>query len=121
MQNVLIVDDEPFLREELQESLEFEGYEVLTAGDVPEALTLCDEHSFDYIVTDLKMPKVGGLALLKEVHDRGLNAKVFVVSGHGAESSREEALSLGASACFAKPLDTDALIDALAQEQPGSG
>ena len=118
MQFVLIVDDEPFLREELQESLEFEGFGVLTAATVPEALSLCDQHTFDYIVTDLKMPKVGGLALLREVQSRDLDARVFVVSGHGAESSREEALSLGASACFAKPLDTDALVSAFTDEQP---
>ena len=114
MNSVLIVDDEPFLREELQESLEFEGYDVLCAADVPEALELCASHAFDYVVTDLKMPKMGGLELLKALNESDQSARIFVVSGHGAESSKEDALRLGAKACFAKPLDTDALIEAFA-------
>jgi CheY-like chemotaxis protein len=109
---VLVVDDEPLLREELQESLEFEGYDVLTAADVPEALELCDQHSFDYVVTDLKMPKLGGLALLEALKNKGATSKIFVVSGHGAESNRDQALELGAAACFAKPVCTDSLIEA---------
>lgn len=112
MQLVLVVDDEPLLREELQESLEFEGYEVLTAENVPDALSLCDKHSFDYVVTDLKMPKIGGLALLEALRVKGSKSKIFVVSGHGAQSSREDALALGATACFAKPICTDELIEA---------
>lgn len=115
MQRVLIVDDEPFLREELQESLELEGYEVETAGSVPEGLSLCDKTDFDYVVTDLKMPKVGGLAFLREAQERQLKGRFFVVSGHGAETSRDEALSLGAVACFPKPLDVEELIDAFAR------
>lgn len=114
MSSVLVVDDEPFLREELQESLEYEGYEVACAEDVPQALEMCAEQAFDFIVTDLKMPRMGGLELLEALKKKDYAATVLVVSGHGAESSRDDALRLGAKACFAKPLDCDALIEAFA-------
>lgn len=110
---VLLVDDEPMVVEELQESLEFAGMAVSTAGSVPDALSLCDETSFDVIVTDLKMPGVGGLDLIKALRDRDDPARIFVVSGHGAESNRTDAISLGASECFAKPLDVDDLLEVI--------
>lgn len=113
MTSVLIVDDEPMLREELQESLELEDFEVTSAESVDSALALCQSGSFDIVITDLKMPKRGGLELIAELKDRNYPARFFVVSGHGAESNREEALSLGATACFAKPLDVDDLIDVI--------
>lgn len=113
MTHVLIVDDEPLLREELQESLELEDCEVSTAECVPDALACFDEQTFDAVVTDLKMPKMGGLDLIRKLQERGFPGKVVVVSGHGAESSRVEAMELGATACFAKPLDVDDLIEVI--------
>jgi CheY-like chemotaxis protein len=110
---VLIVDDEPLLREELQEALELEDIDVAAAESVADALGQCAETSFDAIVTDLKMPMVGGLELLRQLNQDGYKGAMFVVSGHGAESSREEALALGALACFAKPIDADELIEAI--------
>lgn len=116
MTRILIVDDEPMLREELQESLEFEDFEVTQADGVNSALALCETNAFDAVVTDLKMPKRGGLELISELKCAGYPAKCFVVSGHGAESNRIEAERLGASACLAKPLDVDELIDAINRE-----
>lgn len=112
---VLIVDDEPLLREELQESLELEDYEVETAGSVSEALEHCEQSQFDVVVTDLKMPNQGGLVLIEKLGEQDFPGKIIVVSGHGAESSREEATALGACACFSKPLDIEALISQIEQ------
>lgn len=111
MSQVLIVDDEPLLREELAEALEMEGFDVSTADSVPDALSQMDGASFDTVVTDLKMPKFGGLDLLKRLNENNFKGIVVVVSGHGAESSRNKAMALGARACFAKPLDVDELIE----------
>ncbi|MDE4132180.1 response regulator [Phaeobacter sp. QD34_3] len=113
MTHVLIVDDEPLLREELQEALELEDMEVSVAESVAGALKHCAQTAFDVVVTDLKMPNAGGLELLRQLSQDGYMAAMFVVSGHGAESSREEAMSLGALACFAKPIDPDDLIEAI--------
>lgn len=111
MPQVLIVDDEPLLREELAEALEMEGFDVRTAESVPDALSKMDGVNFDTIVTDLKMPKIGGLELLEQLKKDNFTGNVVVVSGHGAESSRDKAMELGALACFAKPLDVDELIE----------
>jgi len=115
MTHVLIVDDEPLLLEELQDSLELEDFEVSTAGSVPEALEELKTSSFDAVVTDLKMPKVGGLELIRHLNEVNYQGTVVVVSGHGAESSREDAMALGAAACFSKPLDIEDLISVLNQ------
>ena len=116
MTHVLIVDDEPLLREELQESLELEDFEVTTATSVPDALEKLEQDRVDAVVTDLKMPKLGGLELIRQLQADGFEGTVVVVSGHGAQSSRDDAMSMGATACFAKPLDTDDLIDVLRPE-----
>ena len=115
MTHVLIVDDEPMLIEELQESLEFEDFKVSSAESVAAALTLCSNTSFDVVVTDLKMPNAGGLELIRELKAVDYPAAVIVVSGHGADSNRDQATKLGAVACFAKPLDVDDLIDEINQ------
>lgn len=115
MTRVLIVDDEPLLCEELQETLEFEGFDVTAAGSVNGALDHCADATFDVVVTDLKMPERGGLDLLRELKSQQYPATVFVVSGHGAETNKDQAMDLGASECFSKPLDADALIDAINQ------
>ncbi len=111
MASVLIVDDEEMIREELREALEFEDYVVTTAESAIEALDICDDCKFDVIVTDLKMPKMGGLDFLQKLRDREVASKLFVVSGHGAKSNEDEALNLGASACLSKPLDVDILVE----------
>lgn len=115
MAHILIVDDEPLLREELQESLELEDYEVSTAECAPDALDLCQTTSFDVVITDLKMPKMGGLELIRKLNEHDFSGEVIVVSGHGAESNRQEAMDQGALACFSKPLDIEQLIETLDQ------
>lgn len=115
MARVLIVDDEPLLCAELQETLEFEGFDVTAANCVGNALECCMGANFDIVVTDLKMPKRGGLELVKELKTRNYPATIYVVSGHGAETNKDQAEALGVAECFPKPLDADALIDAINQ------
>lgn len=112
---ILLVDDEPLVVEELQESLEFEGFDVIGVNSVAEALAACGKTNFDLIITDLKMPQQGGLDLLRALRDMTDRPQVFVLSGHGAESNRDEATELGALACFAKPVDPDMLVGQIEQ------
>lgn len=107
---ILLVDDEPLIIEELQDAIEYEGMDVQTAGSVAEALSILDTQSFDIIITDLKMPNATGLDFLAALKERGSTSKAIVLSGHGAQSNKQEAKDLGAIACFAKPVDTDELI-----------
>lgn len=111
MYKILLVDDEPDLLEELQEGLEFEGFDADTAGSVDAALAACDAVGYDVVVTDLKMPKKGGLDLLRALSNEAKPPVIFVLSGHGAKTNRPEAMTLGAAECFAKPVDLDDLAD----------
>lgn len=108
---LLLVDDEPLVTEELQEALEFEGFEVETANSVADALVLTDGKRFDVVITDLKMPVATGLDLIAALRERKDPPHVLVLSGHGADSKREEATAIGAKECFAKPVDPDDLIE----------
>lgn len=111
MTRVLIVDDEEMIRDELRECLELEDFEVKTAASAMQALDVFDTAQIDVVVTDLKMPQMGGLELLRHLRNKQVSSAVFVVSGHGAQSNAEEAMELGAVACFSKPLDVDALVE----------
>lgn len=113
MTRVLLVDDEPMLLEELQEALELDDFNVVTAESVCRAEEIFEREIFDVVVTDLKMPKRGGLELIASLKPKRPDTLFFVVSGHGAKTNRETAESLGATDCFDKPLDVDKLVDAI--------
>lgn len=93
---VLIVDDEPNLRKILAAQLSRDGYDVLLAEDGEQGLTLLREHHIDLVVTDLKMPKVDGMAFFREVSAKTPHVAkrlVFVtgdVAGTDAERFLEE-------------------------------
>lgn len=114
-QCILLVDDEPMVSEELQEALEFEGFDVTAVDSVSKALVECETSQFDLVITDLKMPHLGGLDLLRSLREMEAPPKVFVLSGHGAESNRSEATELGALECFSKPVDPDMLVERIGE------
>ena len=118
--SILLVDDEPMVREELMEALEFEGFDVQTVGSVAEALQICAATAFDLVITDLKMPKAGGLDLLRALQEMEAAPLAFVLSGHGAESNRIDAMRLGARDCFSKPVDPDDLIERIGAHLPSA-
>ena len=66
-----------------------------TAASVPEGLETVGQAKFDAIITDLKMPKVGGLDFIRALNARSFDGAIIVVSGHGAVSNRADALALG--------------------------
>ncbi|MEM7061144.1 MAG: response regulator [Pseudomonadota bacterium] len=115
---LLLVDDEPLVTEELQEALEFEGYDVETAQSVAEALEYCANAPVDLVVTDLKMPQATGLDLIRALGGQTAPPHIIVLSGHGAESNRAEAMALGAVECFAKPVDPDDLVKKIQEVLP---
>ena len=66
MPTILVVDDELSMREFLNILLEKEGYEVFTASEASSAINLIQDQSFDLVISDIKMPGMGGLSLLKK-------------------------------------------------------
>src|SRR6476620_1069035 len=104
---VLIVDDEPNLRKILSVQLSRDGYDVLTAEDGEQGLQLLREHHIDLVISDLKMPKVDGMGLLREALREDRELPVVIITAHGTVDTAVEALKLGAFDYLTKPFDKD--------------
>ncbi len=108
-QRILVVDDDVSLRRVLEYNLQEAGYEVLTAGSGEEGLRLFEERGPALVITDLKMPGMGGFQLLKEVKEKASDALVIVITAFGAVETAVEAMKLGAYDFITKPFNRDAL------------
>ena len=104
---VLIVDDEPNLRKILSAQLSRDGYEVMTAEDGEQGLALLKEHHIDLVITDLKMPKVDGMTLLKRALELEPELPIVLITAHGTIDTAVEALKSGAFDFVTKPFDKD--------------
>jgi DNA-binding NtrC family response regulator len=94
---ILLVEDEVNMARTLRKNLERGGYSVEHAPNGETALARLGEAPFDVIITDLKMPVMDGMALLRALHDRGETAATVVLTGYGTLESAVEAMKLGAS------------------------
>ena len=110
---ILVIDDEPAIRDTMRMILEYDGYECLVAASGQEGLTIAERESPDLVFVDVKMPGIDGLEVLSRL--RGMNEAlpVVVVSAHGTTSTALEAGRLGAFRFIEKPLSKDYVIDAV--------
>jgi len=107
---LLVVDDEPGIRDALKQVLEFEGLEVRAAGSGGEALTVYPEFRPHLVFLDVKMAGLDGLETLTRLRDLDPAAVVVMISGHGTIATAVEATRRGAFDFLEKPLDTDRLL-----------
>jgi two-component system, NtrC family, response regulator HydG len=107
---VLVVDDDPGVRYTLREILEQEGLEVQEAGDGAAALEAFDAAPAPLVITDLRMPRLDGLALLAALADRVPPPRVVLITAQGSERDAVAAMKAGAFDYFKKPFDTDELL-----------
>jgi two-component system, OmpR family, response regulator MprA len=112
---VLVVEDEPDIRDAVSETLADEGYEVLSAHDGASALDRLNGRLPDVAVVDLMMPGMDGQAFLREcrAHPRGDQMRVILITA----SSRVD-LNLDVEAVLVKPFDLGELVDTLARLAP---
>jgi two-component system, NtrC family, nitrogen regulation response regulator NtrX len=108
--SILVVDDEAAIRDSLRMILEYEGYRVEEAGSGREALTRAAERTPDAVVLDVKMPEMDGLEVLRQLHERGFEMPVLVISGHGDVPTAVEATRRGAYDFFEKPLQRERVL-----------
>lgn len=106
---VLVVDDEEIARSNLEHVLKKEGYAVRTAANGLEALELVRAWSFDLIVTDLKMDKMDGMALLAEAGRLSPATQIIIVTGFATVQSAVQAMRTGAAHYLTKPISLDEL------------
>ncbi len=107
---ILIVDDEPGIREALRQVLEYEGYEVRAAASGGEGLTLHPEFRPHVVILDVKMAGLDGLDTLTRLKEEDTATTVVMISGHGTIQTAVEATQRGAFDFLEKPLDTDRLL-----------
>ena len=106
----LVVDDDPGVRYTLREILESEGLEVEEAADGAEALARLDAAPAPLVLTDLRMPRLDGMALLRALAGRPHAPRVVLITAHGSERQAVEAMKAGAYDYFRKPFETEELL-----------
>ena len=109
MAGILVVDDDQGMREFLEIMLTREGYRVSTASDAAKALTRCRKDKFDLIITDLKMPKMDGIAFLREVRDIAPETMVILITAYASGETAVTAMKEGAYDYIEKDFEIDDL------------
>lgn len=110
---ILVAEDERATLEELAEILSEEGYEVIPARDGRKALEAFQRMQTDFVLTDVRMPGMDGIELLRKVKKINEKTKVIIVTGYGTEEMAVSALRAGASNYLKKPLDLGELLRTL--------
>jgi len=105
---VLVVDDEAGVRSYLADALTSEGHEVAQAPDGAAALALVEQCCFQVMVTDLRMPKLDGMALLEQARALSPELEGIVLTAHGSVASAVQAMKLGAFDYLQKPISSPA-------------
>ena len=115
MVNILVVEDQKSMLNLIQESLEIEGYRVLTAANVPDASKILDAEPIDVLMTDLNLPERSGIELVVKSSNEYENVYIIVVTGGDIAGNEyiEEARVLGAHKAFKKPFDMNELKKAI--------
>jgi DNA-binding NtrC family response regulator len=107
---ILVVDDDESLRRVMQMQLEEAGYEVLAAPQGQDALTLMEDATPALVITDLKMPGISGLDLLRKLREVYPETTVIMVTAFGTVSTAVEAMKAGAYDYISKPVDYEQLM-----------
>jgi two-component system alkaline phosphatase synthesis response regulator PhoP len=107
---ILIVDDEPDMLLGLKDNFEFEGYQVLTAGDGTAGLELARAEKPDLVVLDLMLPRLSGLEVCKTLRGEGFDKPIVMVTARGQEIDKVVGLELGADDYVTKPFSIRELL-----------
>ena len=109
--SILVVEDEPIIRELLTRA--FNGHKVQAAANGQQGLEIFKKGNFDIIISDIEMPVLDGIDMIREIKKHNHNVKIVVISG-GMDMERQKALqSLGPGALFIKPLSVAELADSV--------
>src|SRR5436853_570602 len=107
---ILVVDDEKVIREILSDFLTMEGYVVRTVEDGSVAMTELRLRPYDLVISDLKMPGVGGLELLEQIAAERLNVLTIIMTGFGTVETAIEAMKKGAYDYILKPFKVEEVV-----------
>jgi two-component system response regulator RegA len=108
----LVIDDDRVFRERLSRALTDRGWDVRSAADGPSALRAAAEIGPDLAIVDLRLPQMGGLDVVKELHKADETTCIIVLTGYGSIATALTATKLGASHYLSKPADAEQILDA---------
>src|SRR4030042_3082719 len=114
-ESVLAVDDAPNTLEVLERNLTSQGYQVFTAQSVPEAITILETTPVDLVITDLKMPGISGLDLIRHVRENLKETEVMMITGYPTVEGAVEAVKKGAEEYLVKPFTDEELLSAVSR------
>ena len=109
MKKILVVEDEPTLRDGIVTAFEGRGWHVTPAGDGREAMALLDGEVFDILVTDFKMPEANGMDVLKRCKTLNEGTVVLLMTAYGTVENAVEAMKAGAHDYILKPFNLEEL------------
>ncbi|MET8844536.1 response regulator transcription factor [Streptomyces globisporus] len=109
-QRILIVDDEPAVREALRRSLAFEGYGTQVAVDGYDALAMAEAYAPDLIVLDIQMPRMDGLTAARRIRATGSTTPILMLTARDTVGDRVTGLDAGADDYLVKPFELDELF-----------
>lgn len=112
---ILVVDDEASIRDLLSKALALADYEVDLAVDGEAAIEQLRTHSYDLLITDLKMPRVDGLAVIREAKRYRSDLPVIIITGFSTEASAIEAINLGVAGYLVKPFRIPQILSVAAK------
>ncbi len=112
---VLVVDDEPVTARGYARALSAAGYKVNVAHDGREAAAMAKAHNYDVIVSDISMPDMDGLALLRTIRESDLDVPMIFMTGSPALESALTAIEYGAFRYLVKPISPDAMLESVAR------
>ena len=117
MKRVLAVDDSKTMRNMISFTLNGAGYDVTEAEDGQEALKIAEKSDFDLVITDINMPNMDGITLLKSL--RGLSkfssTPILILTTEGGDDKKSEGRSAGATGWIVKPFDPNKLLQVVAK------
>ncbi len=105
MAQILVIEDEAIIAKNVADALRYAGHEVETAASGEEGLKRVEDFSPDLIVLDLRLPKMGGMDVLKTLRSRGNHTPAIVMTAHGNVETAVEAMKTGAADFLSKPVD----------------
>lgn len=108
---ILLVDDELRFRSTTSKLLAARGLTVVTAGSGPEALERMRSNSFDVVILDVRMPEMGGVAVLAELKKLAPDVEVIIMTGYASVDTAKEIMKLGAYDFMLKPCAIDDLVE----------
>jgi len=110
LQRILIIEDEQDMVLGLRKNLEWEGFEVVAAGDGEAGLTCALNNSHDLILLDIMLPKLSGLDVCRRLRSRGVNTPVIMLTARGQEIDKVLGLEIGADDYVTKPFSPRELL-----------